>query len=457
MQPAGAATWIAPNPTTPNWSLASNWGGSLPFVGDLLSFDASGITTTNNDLAQLFQIGGINFNPAAQSYTLNGNTITLSGAISNFGTITQTINLPMLLSATQNIDPGIGGTLVLGGNVSGAGVAINVIDSGVVSIAGQTTFTGLTTIGGGTMTVSGQLLSRVQIATASGATGVMIVNGGKVIPSSGTNPSIQIGISANTQGALILNSGTITLPAELWLSTVDGGFGGLVQSGGVLTTGSWLALGRGGGQGIYTQTGGTLNVNGGNLTVGSFGGDITRLHAVVTFAGGVANMNGNSIFVGEQASGNVTIMGTANVTTGGNIQIAVNSSGGAAHVDQGVFNLNGGTLTTNSIRAGNGGSANSNRVAVANFNGGLLRAASSSATFILSAGAGNSTTTFNAYVWPGGLKLDDQGFNLTVGQAVSAPLAAASRPAACPSPTLCPSRSLRWLKSSAAVAPAPRP
>ena len=168
------------------------------------------------------------------------------------------------------------------------------IDSGVVSIAGQTTFTGLTTVGGGTMTVSGQLLSRVQVATASGATGVVIVNGGKIIPTSGTDPSIQLGISANTQGALIVNSGTITTSNELWLATTDGGFGGMVQNGGIVTLGSWLALGRGGGQGIYTQTGGTLNVNGGNLTVGSFGGDLTRLHAVVTFAGGVANMTNKS-------------------------------------------------------------------------------------------------------------------------------------------------------------------
>ena len=60
-------------------------------------------------------------------------------------------------------------------------------------------------------------------------------------------------------------------------------------------------------------------------------------------------------------------------------------------------------------------------MAIVNFNGGLLQARSSTGTFILSNGAATSTTTMNAYVWPGGLKLDDQGFNLTISQALLAP------------------------------------
>ena len=56
---------------TNNWSVAANWTGGVPKVGDDLIFDARAtVRTTNNDLAVGYNINSITIN--ASNYTLTG-------------------------------------------------------------------------------------------------------------------------------------------------------------------------------------------------------------------------------------------------------------------------------------------------------------------------------------------------------------------------------------------------
>ena len=73
----------------------------------------------------------------------------------------------------------------------------------------------------------------------------------------------------------------------------------------------------------------------------------------------------------------------------------------------GVVNLSGGTISTSQVLLGSGNGT-------FNFNGGVLQAASSSNAAFL-------TGLTNAYVYGGGITLDTNSQNVTIGQALLAP------------------------------------
>ena len=118
---------------------------------------------------------------------------------------------------------------------------------------------------------------------------------------------------------------------------------------------------------------------------------------------------------------NLTISGTSAVTatqvTGGvwasltlsdsaTLTLSSNISGGTAW----GMNLNGGTLTTTRVQtATNNSGYPSNGTAAMYFNGGTLRAAGSSTSFVTDA-AGNNL----AYIGNGGAIVDSNGYNITI-------------------------------------------
>ena len=90
------ATWNTAG-TSVNWSLTGNWTGNQP-TGNSLIFGADNSVGTaagdvlNDDLAAATSITGITFNAGDPAYTINGNSITLVGSITNSGTTLETIN-----------------------------------------------------------------------------------------------------------------------------------------------------------------------------------------------------------------------------------------------------------------------------------------------------------------------------------------------------------------------------
>ena len=114
-----------------DWSNADNWGGIVPVAGSDLVFAAPTGLTTTNDLAAGTQFGNLTFNAGAGTFTLNGNSVNLSGTITNNSANTQTINLPL------------GGT----NGVTKAG-------AGIVVLSGASSYTGGTVLTAGTLTVT---------------------------------------------------------------------------------------------------------------------------------------------------------------------------------------------------------------------------------------------------------------------------------------------------------------
>jgi autotransporter-associated beta strand protein len=111
-----------------NWSTAANWGGMVPVAGCDLDFSASTGLITTNDLAAGTQFGNLTFIPGAGAFTFNGNSMKLTGTITNNSANTQTINLSLggtaavtktgprmvVFSAANNF---AGGTVVTGGTL----------------------------------------------------------------------------------------------------------------------------------------------------------------------------------------------------------------------------------------------------------------------------------------------------------------------------------------------------
>jgi len=113
-------TWIGNTDT--NWNTSGNWNEGAVGSDNTPVFGTSGSSgaTLNNDVAALNTFAGITFNNSASSFTIGGNSITLSGGITvGTGITSETINLPITLSGTYSYNVN-SGTLTLGGVIGGA-------------------------------------------------------------------------------------------------------------------------------------------------------------------------------------------------------------------------------------------------------------------------------------------------------------------------------------------------
>ena len=258
-----------------------------------------------------------------------------------------------LLGGYKDAARGLVGSITIG--VAGGGglfagtIADNTANGGVLS---------LTKLGANTQTLTGNI-------TYSGNT---TVNGGTL--------SFEGRGTSGSSAATLTVNGTNAAPATLNLR-------------GTGTLNEQLALVGNNGTGIVAQFGGTLNVSGAiflGSNVGSSGtytlggtGILTASQTNVGYAGtGVFNQNG-----GTFTNANELVLGPVDGS-------------------RGTYNLSGGTLTSGSVRGGNGTST-------FNFNGGTLQAGASNPVFFGSLTAAN--------VQAGGARVDTNGYD--VGLAVN--------------------------------------
>lgn len=239
---------------------------------------------------------------------------------------------------------------VLGGTLTCSG-GCRVGDDGgtgtlnVANTAGSGgTLTGMG-LGGGSLSVGGQLYvggdgTGIAGGTANFNTTGTISMGGHFIVGNGNGPG----------GTVNLDGGNVTVGNESWIGqgitggpTGTRGKGVLKMGGGTLTSNNWVAIGREGGDGTVTMTGGTWNKTGSNHFIVADRG----LGKLELPTGGNATINvNNEMWVGQGTSGtfgngNGTLELHSGAITVGS-WLAIGREGGT-----GTVNMTGGTWTKN--------------------------------------------------------------------------------------------------------------
>ena len=307
-----------------NWSGggnngSNNWvGKTTPVAGDSIIFSSTTRLTPNNNTPTGTSYSGITFSTAAGAFTLNGNAITLDGSIINQSTNLQTINMALILNATQTLNAA-NGAILISKVISGVG-GINKTGSATLTVSSDNTYTGATTVSAGTLkagvasvaNVSGAFGNNSQVTLAN-APGVVLditgydtqigsltgggTNGGNVtlgaarltVGGANTSPLAYVGIISGNGGVTKIGTGTqIFSGANTYTGTtiISGGSLYLNNSSGSATGTGSVTVQNGatlGGSG--TAAGETIidgNLNPGNhLGVISFGGAL-RLQTTAT-------------------------------------------------------------------------------------------------------------------------------------------------------------------------------
>lgn len=193
-----------------NWSTnnsgMTNWSGSVPANGDSLIFPAGAAHLTNIDDIASLTVGTVTFSGASGGYNLGGsNPLTVSSGVTASNTVgTNTVNLPIVLGATQTFTVGSGAQLNVGGVVSGSAGLVK-DGSGTLDLLGADTYNGGTTVSAGTLLVDGSTGAISLTGGTLGGTGtlgVVTATAGTLAPGGTNNPGV---LSA---GAVTLNSST---------------------------------------------------------------------------------------------------------------------------------------------------------------------------------------------------------------------------------------------------------
>lgn len=259
---------------TGNWADAANWNPNVvPLSGTAIQF--AGAVQTTVDTQANRSPSTLAFNAGAGAFTINNNTLTLTG-ITNNSSVTQTINSALQLTANRTFTTAlVGANLTLAGNLA---------------LSNSATSRTLTLTGAGNHTVTG-VIANGGTATAGAVTksgaGTAVLSG---VNTYGGTTSVNAGVLRATNanalgtGALSMGGGTLQLAADS--ATVFGrntavGTNSAIQS-------DRLTAGAG-----VTQTLGTLSIGSRILTV-TAGSNVTSGTAGLAF--GATTITGSSIF-----------------------------------------------------------------------------------------------------------------------------------------------------------------
>lgn len=269
-----AWVWDGGSAVDSQWSSANNWVGdvAVPLSGNN-SITFAGTARLTPDMSANYSLAGLSFSNTAGSFVIGsstGGTLTNgSGGIINNSANTQTLNVPLVLSAAQSFNAAAG-NLILNSNVTG-GAAVTLPGTNTVTLAGTGTSAigdlfvtnGLLKVTAGTVTVSDTSGDNTKIDMG----GSVEVDAGAVVTvTNGGTSWFPVNDNSGTTSSLTVNGGTLNIFDEYGIEvprqgnavlTINGGSMTVNDSGGVgLIIGDQAAAGTG-----------TVNLNGGTLTV----------------------------------------------------------------------------------------------------------------------------------------------------------------------------------------------
>ena len=315
---AGTATWA----TATNWSVVSGAGVTFPGVGDTATFNAAagtGGTTISTGTISLLTLVFDTVNAAA--YTIGGATAG-TGQITFADGTTNIVTRNSTVTASQIINANI----ILGTAIASTSTITNSSTSGTLTIAGNITGgtggTGvaktLTIAGAGATTLSGTL-------GKGGASGLIINN-----TATGT---LKLSGTSTVQSLLITQTGATVDLTGGNLSLSNSGTTILTASNNATITGGTITLtsGASGNYGDFGATAGTLTVN--SIIASSAGIGVDYIGAGAVTLGGANTYTGNSdIFctVSVATVGNSAAGGGISANLGVGASILFGSGGGAS-------------------------------------------------------------------------------------------------------------------------------
>jgi autotransporter-associated beta strand protein len=330
------------------WQTPRNWDAdTAPSVGDTLIFTSATRLNNTNDFPAGTLFNGISFNtpPAVGTFILGGNSITLGGDISDNQVVTlETINLPLVLSATRSVSVVSNGSLTLAGAISGPTFGLTKNGGGLLTLSAANTFGGPITVNAGALFVSSD--THLGAAPIAATPGNIVLNGGTLRTTStftiNTNRGIALGPSSGTGSGTIDSSLVLTYGGVM--ANNGTGVGGLTK----LSFGNLIL------SGANTYAGPTLIQNG-TITL-DFTQPASPLNDVVNSAspltlGGATSGTGTTNFSALTLNGKPSISNTQTfngtiIDIGSQVVRANSGAGGTANLILGqLIPLPGGDVT----------------------------------------------------------------------------------------------------------------
>ena len=327
---AGTYSWTGGGGNT-SWSTTANWAGGTAPSGstNTLVFSGSTVTSNTNTIPSL-SLSSLSFAAGASAFTLSGSNIALNaGTISSTSSNLQTINLGIDLQGANTVSGAVGRNIVLGGALTGTG-SLTKSGSNTVTLSGSNTFSGLTTVGVGTLAFgSNNALSsdvtlnggELALGGFTGNVGAVILNSGAITGSGGSLTGSSYTLKSGSVSAVLSGTGSLskTTTGTVILSGSNTYSGLTTVSAGTLAYGTSNAIGSGnvtisgGGElalGSYSDTVGSVTLTSGTISGSGTltGSDYTLISGLVS-----ASLAGSGTMVKNQTS-TVTLTGSNSFT-----------------------------------------------------------------------------------------------------------------------------------------------